>query len=688
MIQLRQFLGALSLGLSRKKGRSPWRPWRYILLGVLALLLLTTGPSWGQTPVMRLVKAPVVLDGRVLFQVGQSANLTAAERADVINLALQDAVRSPQPVEIEVSRVETLAVIRNRSTNRNLLTVTDQDVALGTNPYAQAQIWRPLIEAELRRGQLERSPSYYRQALLFAVGVLVVAIASHFLLRWLGRFAHRHATRWLAHPASSLHPWEKPTKLMIQLAVLGMQAGLWVAVGLYVTDLFPEARGLRYELFNFLTARIITLGESNYSALELLLLLAFTIGLWFAVSGLTRLFKFYILERTGAEARVQDVVAILTQYVLTFLGLIVLLQIWGVDVRGLAILASVLGVGIGFGVQNITNNLVSGLIITLERPIQVGDFVRVGEMMGTVSRIGARSTEISTLDQVSIIVPNSRFLETEVVNWSHGNPVSRLKIPVGVAYDSDVSQVQTTLLEAAKSHPDVLVKPAPMVWFQEFGENALRFELMVWVGEPKKQFKVRSDLYYRIEANLRRQDIRIPFPQRDLHLRSPHLETLVEAWLGQSAGIKPAKITHRNGTSDRPSLLPVTEIQNGALATLTEISGKITEKISGKISGEVTAEQDTLPPQPVDLESLVVDLRAVGGLEVRDRRYRSNVYLSCFAGAELVKWLAENRNLSREEAIQVGQTLIDQQVIHHVLDQEAFQDGYVFYRFYQDEDRV
>lgn len=636
-----------------------WRRMRLWLLAMLSCLLLVATPNLA-TPVAaaETIKAPVVLDGVMLFQVGSSANLTATERASIINQALQDEVRSPEPANVQVVQENQQIILRNRTSGRNLITVTQQDVTTGTGPISQATIWRRTIEGRLQRGKLERQPAYYRQALGFSLAILVGAIAGHLLLGLGGRLANRRLGHWLSHPASPLHPWEKPARLMVQLAVLGLQTGLWLAIALYISDLIPELRSWRYELFNFLTARIIILGESNYSALELLLLVALTIGLWFAVSGLTQLFRLYILERTGAERRVQDVVAVATQYTLTFLGLMVLLQIWGVDVRALAILASVLGVGIGFGVQNITNNLISGLIITLERPIQVGDFVQVAELVGSVERIGARSTEIRTMDQVTIIVPNSRFLETEVVNWSHGDPVSRLKIPVGVAYGSEVQRVQMALLEAAKSHPDVLLKPSPQVWFQEFGDSALQFELLVWTGEPKKQARVKSELYYRIEAALRRHEIEVPFQQRDVHLQSPQLDAFIAAWMARHevASVPDAEMRY---------LFPASPNDAAADSLVPPADG------------------DRLAA--VDLTELVATLRQPGGLAIGDRRYRMSLYPVCFIGADLVQWLVEHRHYSREDALRLGQRLVSQGIIRHVLDEQPFRDGYVFYRFVSDE---
>jgi small-conductance mechanosensitive channel len=686
-----------------------------VLLGVLTLLLtLVSPPSSAQS--LRAngsAEAPVVVDGRVLFKVRNSGNFTAAERAAIINSNLEQEVQSPKAVKIEVVQENRLTIIRSRrdvnatpaSEERDLVTITEGDVIPGTSPIRQANIWRDLIEEALRQGQLERTPVYYRQAWLYSIGVLLGAIALHFSLRVLGKLASHQLKRWLGHPASPLHPWEPSAKLFLQLALLGLEAGLWTAVGFYITDIFPQARSWRYKLFNFLTSPIVSLGESNYSALQLLVLLAFTIGLWFAVSGLTRIFKFYVLSRTGAELRVQEVVAILTQYVLTFLGLIVLLQIWGLDVRSLAILASVLGVGIGFGVQNITNNLISGLIITLERPIQVGDFVKVGDLVGTVERIGARSTEIRTLDQVTIIVPNSRFLETEVINWSHGDPVSRLRIPVGVAYGSNVEQVQAALLEAAKSHPEVLVRPQPQVWFQEFGESAINFDLLVWTGEPKNQARVKSDLYYRIEASLRRYGIEVPFPQRDLNVRSPQLEEFIAAWLRQNAPTPPEKAAIESPNGDKLSVSDRVSVSEavatlGASAPPKEERTQVAPEENQPQDSSVVASVEPLTEQSsatapsgkglaaVDIEALVTAMREPGGLEIKDRRDHLNFYPACFIGSEAVEWLVQTQNCTREEAIQLGQILIERGIIHHVLDEYPFRDDYFFYSFYVDEESV
>jgi potassium-dependent mechanosensitive channel len=199
------------------------------------------------------------------------------------------------------------------------------------------------------------------------------------------------------------------------------------------------------------------------------------------------------------------------------------LQLWGLDLSSIALIASGLGIGVGLGLQGLVKDFVSGLVLVFERPVQVGDFVDFGQVKGTVARIGSRSTEIRTLDQVSIIVPNSHFLDSEVTNWSHGNPVSRIRLPVGVAYSSDPQEVKSALLDACKKNQEILSAPAPQVFFMGFGGSALDFQLLVWIAQPSRQLVIKSDLYFAIEASLRDRGIEVPFPQRDLHIRSGHL---------------------------------------------------------------------------------------------------------------------------------------------------------------------
>ncbi|GBC81093.1 Mechanosensitive channel MscK [bacterium HR10] len=210
----------------------------------------------------------------------------------------------------------------------------------------------------------------------------------------------------------------------------------------------------------------------------------------------------------------------LTQYVIGAIGIVIALKVLNIDLTAIAVVAGVLGVGIGFGLQNIVANFVAGLVLLFERPIKVNDRVTVENIEGNVVSISFRSTTIVTNDNIAVIVPNSEFINRTVINWSHGDPRVRIHVPVGVAYGSDVELVTRTLLDVAFATERVLREPAPMVWFKEFGESSLNFELLVWTDEPEKHLQLRSRLNYAIEATFRERGIQIPFPQRDLHIKS------------------------------------------------------------------------------------------------------------------------------------------------------------------------
>lgn len=226
-----------------------------------------------------------------------------------------------------------------------------------------------------------------------------------------------------------------------------------------------------------------------------------------------------LVERFKLSSGIDYTIKRCMHYLIFFLGLILAAQCVGLNIGSLAIVFGFLSFGIGFGLQNITSNFISGLILLLERPIGVGDLVSVGDQIGTVAHIKMRATLIKTLDNVSMIVPNSKFIENEVANWSHDDPKIRLHCPVGVAYGSDTSKVKEALLLVAINHPDVLKDPAPEVRFLEFGSSSLDFDLLVWIDKPSKQYVVRSQINFEIDAVFRKENIQIPFPQQDVHLQ-------------------------------------------------------------------------------------------------------------------------------------------------------------------------
>ncbi|MEM6640320.1 MAG: mechanosensitive ion channel domain-containing protein [Pseudomonadota bacterium] len=253
------------------------------------------------------------------------------------------------------------------------------------------------------------------------------------------------------------------------------------------------------------------------------------------------------LRDIGMDRGSRDAIVTLGGYVGFVLAIILGLALAGVDFRGLAFVLATLGVGIGFGLQNIVSNFVSGLILLFERPIKSGDFVSVGEVEGIVKRIRIRSTEIESLDRRNIIVPNSELIATQVTNWVLHDPYGRLTLNVGVAYGSDTERVRDLLEQVAAEHAEVITRgpaPGPRALFMGFGDSALDFELRVWIRNIEKRFGVTSDLNFAIDRAFRKADIEIPFPQRDLHLRS---------WSQEAGPPDPAQPSASGGGPDKDS---------------------------------------------------------------------------------------------------------------------------------------
>ncbi|HEV2129462.1 MAG TPA: mechanosensitive ion channel domain-containing protein [Longimicrobiaceae bacterium] len=246
----------------------------------------------------------------------------------------------------------------------------------------------------------------------------------------------------------------------------------------------------------------------------LILLIAFTLSKMLQ-RGLSRVYR-----RRSLEEGVQYALNRLLHYAILGFGIFVALDNLGISITALAGLGAILAVGIGFGLQNIAQNFVSGLILLLERPVKKGDFVEVGGTRGTVRQIHARATVITTLDNVDILVPNGQFITETVVNQTFDNRRVRVRVNVGVAYGSDTDKVRRALERVAREHPRVLDSPAPIVRFEDFGDSSLDFSLLVWLADPVQQPQTSSDLRFAIDRVFREEEIEIPFPQRDLHLRS------------------------------------------------------------------------------------------------------------------------------------------------------------------------
>ena len=183
-------------------------------------------------------------------------------------------------------------------------------------------------------------------------------------------------------------------------------------------------------------------------------------------------------------------------------------------------MAGALGIGIGFGLQNIVSNFVSGIILLFDPSIQVGDMVQVGDDWGTVSRINIRTTVVQTFDNASLIIPNSEMLSNKITNWSFQDPKVRRQVDVGVAYGSDVQLVRKLLLQIAEEMPEVLGDPDPRVDFMDFGDSALIFRIRFWVSSPDYWLTAPTELRFRIDEEFKKHGIEIAFPQQDIHIRT------------------------------------------------------------------------------------------------------------------------------------------------------------------------
>lgn len=267
-----------------------------------------------------------------------------------------------------------------------------------------------------------------------------------------------------------------------------------------------------------------TLGKTVLSLGSLIELLVLLVAVLVLERFLRRFIMRRVLVHTHLEPDLQFALSRFMGYCFILVGFFVAFNLASIDLSSLAIIAGGLGVGIGFGLQNVVGNFVSGLVILAERPIAIGHRVEVGGVAGRVTKINMRSTTVVTNDNITIIVPNSDFITTAVTNWSYGDPKVRLRLPVGVAYGTDVEKLRNVLLAVVAEYEAVLKDPAPSVRFLGFGDSSLNFEVAVWtITLAHNPTRFRSDLYFSIEKALRENHIEIPFPQRDLHIRSGQL---------------------------------------------------------------------------------------------------------------------------------------------------------------------
>jgi len=315
--------------------------------------------------------------------------------------------------------------------------------------------------------------------------------------------------------------------LLLALAILlliGMES-------LLLEYLPPFFGSLRADIREALYRPYFQIGDLPVTPVFLVKTFLFFLLLGLLSRAMRRVLHDKVLVRTALDEGQRYSLGQITGYAVFLFGLLVGLQWVGLNLSSLVLLGGAVGIGVGFGLQNIANNFVSGIILLMERPIRVGDRVEVGGTNGDVVRIGGRSTWVRTNDNVVIIIPNTEFVNNRVTNWTANDRQVRFSIPLGVSYGSDPERVREVLLEVARSHPDVLKDPEPEILFARFGESSLDFELRVWtITRVKTPLPLSSELYFSIFRAFRENGIEIPFPQRDLHLKtvSPSLRAADE----------------------------------------------------------------------------------------------------------------------------------------------------------------
>ena len=311
----------------------------------------------------------------------------------------------------------------------------------------------------------------------------------------------------------------KRSRLLLVLAALAV--ALVLGFALLPWDQFPILSRVVDGAKNVLGRPLFTVGPMAVSPAFLIKAIIFILLLIFIARKSRRLLRLYVLNRFSLEEGHKYALETATQYVVFIAGLAVGLESAGINLNSLALLGGALGIGVGFGLQPIVNNFVSGLVLLFEGPVKVGDRVQVADLNGDVIRIGARSTWVRTNDNIIVVVPNSEFIVKPVINWTATDRQVRFSLPVGVSYGSDPQQVREVLLAVAADNPDVLSSPTPDVIFTGFGDSSLDFDVRVWtVTKVQTPLILKSDLYFAIFDAFKKRGIEIPFPQRDLHLRT------------------------------------------------------------------------------------------------------------------------------------------------------------------------
>jgi len=314
------------------------------------------------------------------------------------------------------------------------------------------------------------------------------------------------------------------------------------------------------DLLNVFNTTLFTFGGEIFSFASITQLSIQSLAVIIIAGTIKELLKQRILPKFGLEIGVRESLSAITSYIITIVGFLIVLQTTGINLSSLAVFAGALGIGFGIGLQNLASNFISGLTLLFEQPIKVGDYIEVDKLAGTVEKIAIRSTTIRTVNGVFVIVPNSRFLDNNVVNWSYCDPKCRIVVGVQVAEESDSLTVTEALLTAARQESRVLSSPTPEVYFKGNKKDTLRFELLVWILNPVDMDSIKSALRFLIEAELRDRAINTRASAREIVLENlPTLFTLLQLPILQTTNghTTQALTTTRNAENSLSSEKPI-----------------------------------------------------------------------------------------------------------------------------------
>jgi small-conductance mechanosensitive channel len=332
---------------------------------------------------------------------------------------------------------------------------------------------------------------------LVLVGLLHLAIDGNFLKRFL--FIRKR------------HQLLKRRIMTISMLVVSF---LWLN---YILQIL-RINEFVYQFIQSLLGRTIALGTISFS-IGGVLLFFFIIWLSVMVSDMIKaVLDDDVLSKVSLKKGVPRMISVIVRFSIISAGLFLAVGAVGMPLNQLTIILGAFSVGIGFGLQNVVNNFVSGLILLFERPVQIGDTVEVNNLIGQVKSMGIRSSNIRSFDGAEVVVPNANLISNEVINWTLSDKKRRIEVFSGVAYGSDVHRVKEILMGILNRHPDILKEPAPLVLFNDLGESSLDFRLLFWTDNYDKWIVIKSEVIFEIYDALNAAEIKIPFPQRDLHI--------------------------------------------------------------------------------------------------------------------------------------------------------------------------